>query len=192
MQKAIFMKDPIPTTFTAWKEAMRKEASCYALMKSAGMFQKWDHKPGFKFSNPKAQQRWGRFTQGNQSSSGKHDPNTMDVDTICINQLTMEEKDKCVKEGCCFHCQKQGHRSKECPLKKAANAMAQFVAQTQHAQIRTNKVVNDQDTEADNAKSVTTEATAFLQTDTICNLKALKEEECLELIDKLFKENSDF
>ena len=40
MQKAIFMKDLIPTTFTAWKEATCKEASNYALMKSAGMFQK--------------------------------------------------------------------------------------------------------------------------------------------------------
>ena len=38
MQKAIFMKDPIPTMFTAWKEATCKEASWYALMKSAGMF----------------------------------------------------------------------------------------------------------------------------------------------------------
>ena len=59
MQKAIFMKDPIPTMFMAWKEAACKEASRYALMKSAGMFQKWDHKPGFKFSNLKAQQCWG-------------------------------------------------------------------------------------------------------------------------------------
>ena len=40
MQKAIFLKDPIPTTFTQWKEAVHKEASCYALMKSTGMFQK--------------------------------------------------------------------------------------------------------------------------------------------------------
>ena len=55
MQKAIFMKDPIPTMFTAWKEAACKEASCYALMKSMGMFQKWDHKTSFMFSNLKAQ-----------------------------------------------------------------------------------------------------------------------------------------
>ena len=40
MQKAIFMKDPIPTMFTTWKEAAHKEASHYALMKSVGMFQK--------------------------------------------------------------------------------------------------------------------------------------------------------
>ena len=66
------------------------------------------------------------------------------------------------------------------------------MAQTQCTQICTNEVVDDRDTETDNIKSVATEATAFSWTDTICNLKALKEEECLELIDELFKENSDF
>jgi len=40
MQKAIFLKDPIPTTFTQWKEAAHKEASRYVLIKSTGMFQK--------------------------------------------------------------------------------------------------------------------------------------------------------
>ena len=59
MQKAIFLKDPIPTTFTQWKEATYKEASHYVLMKSMGMFQKQDNKSGFKFTNLKAQQRWG-------------------------------------------------------------------------------------------------------------------------------------
>lgn len=38
MQKAIFLKDPIPVSFEGWKEAVGKEASWYALMKSAGMF----------------------------------------------------------------------------------------------------------------------------------------------------------
>ena len=103
----------------------------------------------------------------------------MDVNTIHVNQLTTEEKDKCIKEGCCFRCQKQGYRSKECPLKKAANATAQFVAQTQCAHVRTNKVVDDRDSEADDAKLVMTDTTTFLRMDTICNLQALKEEERL-------------
>jgi hypothetical protein len=54
MQKAIFLKDPIPILFDGWKEAAQKEASCYTLMKSAGMFQPHNQKPGsFKFQNPK-------------------------------------------------------------------------------------------------------------------------------------------
>ena len=57
MQKAIFLKDPIPVSFDGWKEAVRKEASHYALMRSVGMFKLCDQKSGgFKFQNPKAQQ----------------------------------------------------------------------------------------------------------------------------------------
>ena len=148
------------------------------------MFQKCDQKTGgFKFQNPKAQQRWGKFTQNNQNINTKQDPNVMDVNTICINQLTAEEKQKCMKEGRCFRCQNMGYRSKECPTKKANNAMAQFVAQTQCAVVRTSEVIDDRD--ADNTKL---EATAFSKVDTIRNLKALKEEECLQLIDELFAE----
>ena len=85
MQKAIFLKDPIPVSFEGWKEATCKEASHYALMKLAGMFQNQDQKAGgFKFQNPKAQQRWGKFTQSNQNTNAKRDPNTMDVDTIRV------------------------------------------------------------------------------------------------------------
>ena len=47
----------------------------------------------------------------------------------------------------------------------------------QRAQICTNKVIDDRDTEADKAKSVASDTTAFSQTDTIQNLQALKEEE---------------
>ena len=61
--------------------------------------------------------------------------------------------------------------------------MAQFMAQTQHAVVRTSEVVDDRD--VDDTKS---EATAFSKADTIRNLKALKEEERLQLIDKLFAE----
>ena len=99
--------------------------------------------------------------QGNQTSGNKHDLNAMDVNTIRVNQLTTEEKDKCVKEGHCFHCQKQGHRSKECPLKKTANATAQFTAQTQCVHICTNEVIDNHDTKADDAKSVMLDTTAF-------------------------------
>ena len=193
MQKAIFLKDPIPTTFMQWKEAARNEASRYALMKSAGMFQKREHKGGFKFTNPKAQQRWGRFTQNhNQRDHPKRDPNAMDVDVIQVNQLSAEDKEKCVKEGRCFRCQEQGHRSKECPRKKASNATAKFVANTQRAHVRTSTVVDDRDTDADDAKSVDTNTTTLSKADTIRNLRALKEEERLELIDELFKEDKDF
>ena len=116
----------------------------------------------------------------------------MDVDTIQVNQLSAEDKEKCVKEGRCFRCQEQGHRSKECPCKKVSNTMAKFVANTQRAHVRTSTVVDDRDTDADDAKSVDTNATTFSKVDTIRTLRALKEEERLELIDELFKEDKDF
>ena len=53
----------------------------------------------------------------------------------------------------------------------------------QHVVVHTSEVVDDRDT--DDTKL---EATAFLKADTIRNLKALKEEECLQLIDELFAE----
>jgi hypothetical protein len=69
-------------------------------MKSAGMFQPHNQKPGgFKFQNPKVQQCWGRFTQGNNNVQMKHDLNAIDVDTIQVNQLSNEDKQCCMKEG---------------------------------------------------------------------------------------------
>jgi hypothetical protein len=110
----------------------------------------------------------------------------MDVDTIQVNQLSNEDKQRCMKEGWCFRCQNTGHRSKECPTRKASNTTSQFIAQMQHATIQTNQVIDNCDTEADNAKSVTIDTTTFSKADTIFGLKALKEEDWLQLIDKLF------
>jgi hypothetical protein len=56
----------------------------------------------------------------------------------------------------------------------------------QHTTIWTNQVIDDHNTKADNAKSVAIDTTTFLKANTICSLKALKEEDQLQLIDKLF------
>jgi hypothetical protein len=42
----------------------------------------------------------------------------MDVDTICTTPLTKEMKKKLQAEGHCYHCQKQGYMSCNCPAKK--------------------------------------------------------------------------
>lgn len=53
----------------------------------------------------------------------------------------------------------------------------------------TNQVIDNHDTEADNTKLVATDITTFSKADIICNLKALKEEDHLQLIDKLLSPN---
>jgi Zinc knuckle len=40
----------------------------------------------------------------------ERDPNAMDID-----RLTIEERDKLLKEGKCFRCRRTGHRANECP-----------------------------------------------------------------------------
>jgi hypothetical protein len=50
----------------------------------------------------------------------RKDPNAMDVDVIAttMNTMTVEEREKFMKEGLCFRCRKPGHISRDCPLKK--------------------------------------------------------------------------
>lgn len=191
MQKAIFLKDPIPTTLLEWKEAARKEASRYALMKSAGMFQKKTQgptNPGQRFQNPAAQRRWGRHFQNN---GGKKDPNAMDIDTIQVNALSPDEKQRLVKEGRCFRCKNTGHLSKQCPMKTTENQRTgQFVTNTQRALARTTEVIDDRDTEdEDRTSTITTEDT---RTDTIRTIQTMSPEEQLALIDEIFKDKEDF
>ena len=42
------------------------------------------------------------------------DPNAMDVDVV---HLSKEDRDRNIKEGCCFNCSNRGHMSRECPNK---------------------------------------------------------------------------
>ena len=51
----------------------------------------------------------------NSSTSKAKDPNAMDVDVVCVGKLTSDERKCCIKKGLCFHCQKAGHLSGECP-----------------------------------------------------------------------------
>jgi hypothetical protein len=50
----------------------------------------------------------------------RKDLNAMDVDiiTTTMNAMTVEEREKFMKEGLCFCCRKPGHISRDCPLKK--------------------------------------------------------------------------
>ena len=44
----------------------------------------------------------------------------MDVDTVEVNTLSIEDRNQLQKEGKCFNCQKVGHIGRNCPNKKDA------------------------------------------------------------------------
>ena len=42
------------------------------------------------------------------------DLNAMDVDAICFEQLTPEERQRCIENNLCFKCRKLGHSAAKC------------------------------------------------------------------------------
>ena len=66
------------------------------------------------------------YSSNHRSNSGKKkfyqksslqkekDPDAMDVDVL---HLSKEDRDRYIKEGCCFNCSNKGHMSRECPNK---------------------------------------------------------------------------
>ena len=42
----------------------------------------------------------------------------MEVDRAAVNALSVEEKQRLVKEGKCFTCKRTGHQSRNCPNKE--------------------------------------------------------------------------
>jgi hypothetical protein len=121
------------------------------------------------FQNPVAQKRWGKHFQSN---SGKKDLNTIEVDTIQVNQLSAKEKQCLVQEGWCFCCKNTGHILKQCPTRKTPDQRTgQFMANTQYIMARTSEVVDNWDTkELSKLGDLTLEnsTTTFSQHETIC------------------------
>ena len=69
---------------------------------------------GFERKKPDNNRKKWMFTQ--------KDPNTMDVDAMSI-----EERNKLMKKGACFRCKKPGHLSKDCPTKNKITGTPQEV-----------------------------------------------------------------
>ena len=60
--------------------------------------------------------------QNTSVSRTPHDPNAMEVNTVRLKKLTLQERAKCMREGRCFKCRKVGHNAKNCKTKPDATS----------------------------------------------------------------------
>ena len=90
---------PRPRTLREWFDAAREQHDIWNELKAAI--------EDAKSTGPPAPPR--------RSTTYTRPSNAMDVDTVRVNALAAEEKDKLAKEGRCFRCKKQGHISCKCP-----------------------------------------------------------------------------
>ena len=99
LQRRIMTLEKPPTTLNEWCEwAMKIDHNWRRMQQAIGRTQTGPQKKG--------QQRKFYFPRK------ERDPNAMDID-----RLSMEEREKLMKEGRCFKCKETGHRANECPNK---------------------------------------------------------------------------
>ena len=87
--KQIYAMDTVPTKIEDWYTHAIHFKTQWE--KADAIAHKWPY-------NPYPTQK----NHTNQNSSPKADPYTMDVDSIHIEKLTQEEREKCIREGWCL------------------------------------------------------------------------------------------
>jgi Ty3 transposon capsid-like protein/Zinc knuckle len=102
LQSPIIQSEHPPKTLEEW---YTKATNFYVgHQRAQRLFKKRDNKPTTTPSAPPAQKRF--------SFPEKKDPNAMDID-----QMSIEERTRLMKEGKCFRCKLFGHLSRDCPNK---------------------------------------------------------------------------
>jgi hypothetical protein len=84
---------PAPETLKDWKE---RALNLDRVWRKTQQKKKVEYKPFVPFKKPEP----------------KRDPNAMDID-----QMSLEQQQKLMKEGACFLCHEKGHRARDCPKK---------------------------------------------------------------------------
>jgi hypothetical protein len=98
LQRRIMTLENPPTTLKGWCDwAMKIDHNWRRMQLAIGRTQA---------SQPKGKGQTGRFYFPRK----ERDPNAMDID-----RLSVEERNKLMKEGRCFRCKGIGHRANECP-----------------------------------------------------------------------------
>jgi hypothetical protein len=104
MARKILDQDGFPETMKGWIKAAQRTHARYAMGKALGYYG--------KKKSP------GTFPHNTQTKR-KRDPDAMDVDRAEMDPALRE---KLMKSGSCFRCQKQGHLARDCPKKKERDA----------------------------------------------------------------------
>jgi hypothetical protein len=96
----------MPETLMQWIKFAQKYHSRWAMTKALGYQGKKDNQGRFKPRyNPHKEKK-------------ERDPDAMDVD---FTQMSQDERERLMKSESCFKCKKQGHMSKDCPLRQKAS-----------------------------------------------------------------------
>ena len=123
---------PAEHDLVPWQNlARQEEAAAQQIRQDIGSF-----KPSDRFRSVRDNKMMSIMQQGKQPvkrNGVTRDPDAMDVDMVetssvlkakmktytgGFKKLSTEERKRLSKEGRCFRCKKQGHMSRDCPLKK--------------------------------------------------------------------------
>ena len=92
----IYSMEKVPTTLKAWMEKAidfhKQKAHIITLKKEQGL-------PLSLFSS---------------NSHSTKDPDTMDVNTVCLKKHSLANQAQCFREGLCFRCCRKGHSANKC------------------------------------------------------------------------------
>src|SRR6266478_2354251 len=131
-----------PETIHQWEAAAREENKRYAIKKNLGLARS-------PRDGKDRKQQWKAALKGKQKDNSV----PMEVDAALTGRPLTEHQEKLKKEGRCFHCEAQGHMSRECPKKankpppytKAQSATTQPDKTTAIAEATTSQAETDEE-----------------------------------------------
>ena len=144
LRKILNWDDP-PEDYEGWLNAVQKKQTKWTILKASGL-------TGKGCDQSTRRQRWREVltkkgTQNNQNK--KKDPDAMDIDNVCLNPLTDEERKWFMEEGRCFWCRQHGHMSKACPKRNEQVTQTKVNQTETKAKKCTTEVVDDRDEVSD-------------------------------------------